>query len=59
MGKMMEKHQAKKGKLSLAFADLERAFDSVPRDNVFARIWIFFPKKELFKLFRELFAKER
>ena len=24
-----------------------------------ARTWIFFPKKELFKFFRELFAKER
>ena len=26
--------------------------------SVLARIWIFFPKKELFKFFRELFAKE-
>ena len=27
--------------------------------SVLARIWIFFPKKELLKNFRELFAKER
>ena len=27
--------------------------------SVLARIWIFFPKKELLKKFRELFAKER
>ena len=31
----------------------------IVRTSVLARIWIFFPKKELFKFFRELFAKER
>ena len=29
------------------------------RGGVLARIWIFFPKKELLNKFRELFAKER
>ena len=28
-------------------------------NSVLARIWIFFPKKELLKFFSELFAKER
>ena len=35
----------------------ELFFQCLP-DSVLARIWIFFPKKELFNFFRELFAKE-
>ena len=36
---------------------IANTFTIMIRISVLARIWIFFPKKELFKIFRELFAK--